>query len=1187
MTAAPAGAFYSSLFDSLGELDSALGRLSHRAPVLSAPPVRVAPELFTAHDHGNHGHGGTPYAACCEDDGCGAEPPTAAAATTVHSQHGPQCGHIAIAHNNATGQAHVGFLIDGQLKCYSPAGEAPQLPVEQMCFETDDGSLIAHPRGPACAAIQGQACWKASAVRFPFIEASDVDCLTPLLSVTSSSSPVVKSRLQRNHLHSESCGHPPIVHGDHTDFIVHDENGNLLLHSPSGKEEDEGAFHGVLAVQSGALGWASNLFIAQIGQQYLGWMRPATAHVHPLEAAEEAVILEEATPAAQVSLKVAGLCCSKEIKQARRALGNLAGVHGVAFLTEAKTAVVTYDAAMVSPGTMVHALNDLGLNASLMVPTSPSRCELGSRSSLHSAAAAAAASHNDTGEASVSETASTAQLFADSATSAQAQGTVRSVLSVQGVCCRSEVPSVEKCCRLVKGVQGVHVNVVKKQIVVVHAASDELVAKACADTLSSAGFASGVLFNGAAGNKDAASPESATPSSQQQRVEAAAPLRRTRAPRWVAASPAWYIVLATALWLVSWFSYVAAPAGYLAFFSVAAVAFALPRIAYKGAMSLTRRTMDINVLMSLAVAGALAIQDYHEAATVVVVFSWSDWLENRASGRARRALEAIVALKPDFALLVAAPVVPVPVARVRVGDVVLVRVGDKVPVDGRVASGSSEVDESTLTGESVPVAKQPGDAVFAGTLNAGLSSLHVECTALASDSAVARLVRLVDDAQAQRSPTEQLVERVAAVYTPVVVLAALCMATVPWAFGSGAYWLYTALTLLVISCPCALVISTPITYVCALAQSASFGVLVKGGKHLETLAALRVLALDKTGTLTAGAFTVFDARTFGPPALQPWALGCLLAMEREAVHPLAKALQAFAAYAPSVLVEGVRSVPGEGLSARLAGGAVGVLAGSLGMLQRLGLETDAVRAWAAGFAGATLVFLVRDGELLLGVAAGDALRPEAAPAVAGLRRMGLDVVMLTGDNAGSAGKVADELAAHGAALTAAHAGLLPEGKVAKVLELRSSHAPTTRRMCGHWQKRVVVGMVGDGVNDAPALSAASVGVAMGVTGSPMALETADCALMDNDLGKLVRLVALARRTRWTLVQNISFAFATKAIMVGLAVAGRVSLGVAIGVDVGVMLAVTLNAVFRLLDPPKLPRRVRSVHLNRFDEILMV
>ena len=256
--------------------------------------------------------------------------------------------------------------------------------------------------------------------------------------------------------------------------------------------------------------------------------------------------------------------------------------------------------------------------------------------------------------------------------------------------------------------------------------------------------------------------------------------------------------------------------------------------------------------MSLAVIGAVGLQDFHEAAAVVVVFSLSDWLESKVSAKARNALQAIVDLMPNEAVLKSSSHSSIPADDVEIGDILLVRAGEKVPVDGEVVLGESFVDESNLTGESKPVKKEVGDQVSSGTVNSGGGLLEVRCVAQAKDSAVARMVALVQEAQAMRSPTEQLVERIASIYTPIVVLVALLLAVVPFAaYGPevGQVWLYTALTLLVVACPCALVISTPITYVCALSASAKGGVLVKGGKHLETLAGVKVMAFDKTGRL--------------------------------------------------------------------------------------------------------------------------------------------------------------------------------------------------------------------------------------------------------------------------------------------------------------------------------------------------
>jgi Cd2+/Zn2+-exporting ATPase len=343
---------------------------------------------------------------------------------------------------------------------------------------------------------------------------------------------------------------------------------------------------------------------------------------------------------------------------------------------------------------------------------------------------------------------------------------------------------------------------------------------------------------------------------------------------------------------------------YLQYVALAAVVFALPPVAVKAYKSLRQGLININTLMLLAVVGALAIGKFVEGASVLFLFSLSDWLESRASERARDAIAAIVALKPEEAELQKGGAVPV--EAVKLGDVVVVRAGAKIPVDGQVVRGGSSVDESSLTGESRPVSKKVGDCVSGGTINLA-GYLEVCCTAVAEDSAVARMVKLVQDAQMQRSPTEQMVDRLAAVYTPIVVLAAILTAALPWAFLPAAEAqkiLYKALVLLVVACPCALVISTPVTYVCAMANAASRGILIKGGVHLETLARIRMLALDKTGTLTHGVFALAHLELLQEERFpRDKVLALMAAVERLSSHPLASALCHAAAAAGEELRE--------------------------------------------------------------------------------------------------------------------------------------------------------------------------------------------------------------------------------------------------------------------------------------------
>jgi Cd2+/Zn2+-exporting ATPase len=572
--------------------------------------------------------------------------------------------------------------------------------------------------------------------------------------------------------------------------------------------------------------------------------------------------------------------------------------------------------------------------------------------------------------------------------------------------------------------------------------------------------------------------------------------------------------------------------------------FVLPK-AWHAARSLRP---DMNLLMTVAVAGAVGIGEWLEAAAVAFLFGLSHVLEGWSVGRARRAVEALLDLSPPVARVREGGAErEVPAAEVAPETLFVVRPRERIPLDGEVAAGESHVDQAPITGESAPVAKAPGDEVFAGTIN-GAGALEVRSTREAGDTTLARIIRLVEEAQARRSPSERWVDRFARVYTPAVIAVALAVFLVPPLVAGGGWtvWLYRALVLLVIACPCALVISTPVSVVASLAAAARAGVLIKGGAFVEAPAGLRALAFDKTGTLTEGRFRVVElAPLDGHDEAE--LLARAAALEARSEHPLARAVVACAEErgVPFEPAEGLRSLEGRGATGRLGGEPYWV--GSHRMLAERGQETPEVqeRLRAMSGAGRTVVVVGNDRHVcgLLGVA--DGVRPEAAAAVAELRRLGLEhLVMLTGDNRETARAVA---AAVG--IGEVRAELLPADKLAAVEELVARHG--------------AVAMVGDGVNDAPALARSSLGIAMGAAGSDAAIETADVALMADDLTRLPWLVRHSRRTLRTIRTNIAFALGVKAAVFALALAGAATLWLAIAADMGASLLVIANGL-RLL-----------------------
>ena len=563
------------------------------------------------------------------------------------------------------------------------------------------------------------------------------------------------------------------------------------------------------------------------------------------------------------------------------------------------------------------------------------------------------------------------------------------------------------------------------------------------------------------------------------------------------------------------------------------------------------RSMGINVLMVIAVTGAALIGEWAEAAVVVVLFALGEALEGYATERARQALQGLVDLAPPTALRLQpdGSVEELPVEQLAVGDRVRVRPGDHVSVDGIVWAGESAVDQAAITGESMPVDKRPGDAVFAGTVNT-FGALEVEVSALAADNTLSRMVQLVQEAQARQAPVQRTVERFARVYTPLVAVVALLVATIPpLALGQPFWgergWLIRALEMLVIACPCALVISTPVTVVSALTNAARRGVLIKGGRTLETLSRVRVFAFDKTGTLTLGRPVTTDVLNVCEDLSHTHeGLEYAAAVEAQSAHPLARALcaAAEAQSLPVVPAEGVTTLVGQGVTGRVNGQQVTVASHPYFDKAVPHGEPVCQEANRLAAEGKTVI-LVCHGENVCSVfGVADTPRPESRQALDELRAMGgVRTVMLTGDGAEAAQEIARQMG-----MDEVRAGLLPQGKVAALHEL-ASHGD-------------MVAMVGDGVNDAPALAQAAVGIAMGGAGSGQAMETADVVLMGDDLRQLPAVVQLSRCTSRVIRANIVFALAIKALVFGLAAAGSATLWMAIVADVGASLAVIANGM---------------------------
>lgn len=580
----------------------------------------------------------------------------------------------------------------------------------------------------------------------------------------------------------------------------------------------------------------------------------------------------------------------------------------------------------------------------------------------------------------------------------------------------------------------------------------------------------------------------------------------------------------------------------------------------KAVVALRRFRPDMNLLMTIAVAGAIGIGEWFEAATVYFLFSLSLLLEAWSVRRARRAVEALMDLAPPVARVVSddGTEQEVPAEQVAPGTRFFVRPGERIALDGRVVSGSSSVNQAPITGESRPVPKQPQSEVFAGTIN-GDGALEVESTKAVSDTTLAHIIRMVAEAQSRRAPSEQWVEKFARVYTPAVIALALTILVIPPGLFGAPWeeWIYRALVLLVISCPCALVISTPVSIVAALTASARHGVLVKGRIYMEAPARLKALAFDKTGTLTEGKPSVVALVPLNGHSEEELLVRAA-SIESRSEHPLARAIvenarQRGVSFQPA---QDFQAVKGKGATAQLDGKAYWL--GSHRYLEERGQETPEVHKHLVELSnGGRSVVVIGNDEHVCGlVALADALRPGVARTMQALRETGTErLVMLTGDNTATASEIARR-----SGVDEFQAELLPADKVKAVERLVEAHGN--------------VGMVGDGVNDAPAMARATVGIAMGVAGSDAAIEAADIALMSDDLTKLPWLIRHSRRTLAIIRENITASIAVKVVFVVLTFAGYASLWAAIAADMGVSLLVIFNAL----------RLLRSGHMDELARV---
>ena len=580
--------------------------------------------------------------------------------------------------------------------------------------------------------------------------------------------------------------------------------------------------------------------------------------------------------------------------------------------------------------------------------------------------------------------------------------------------------------------------------------------------------------------------------------------------------------------------------------AVAAVALAGLSTYIKGFNALRRGRLNISALMTVAVTGAFLIGEWPEAAMVMALYALAEWLEARAVDRARGAIGGLLEMAPDTVEQRDAHGHwhPAKAADVPLGAVIRVKPGTRLALDGVVTAGRSAIDQAPVTGESLPVDKAEGDAVYAGTLNQ-TGVLEVRVTAGARDTQLARIIHAVEQAQSERAPTQAFIDRFAAVYTPAVFVLALAVALLgPWLAGWS--WLtaiYKALVLLVIACPCALVIATPVTIVSALANAARRGVLVKGGVYLEEARRLKAVALDKTGTLTLGKPVLVAHELLSNQELKATVLSAAAALSAHSAHPVSQAIaQGLAAQGVAAgNVEHFVDQPGHGVEGVVGGQRLRLISQRAAEALGLGSALLTERLAAHQAQGRSVSLLVSDTAVLALFAVADTVKDHAPEAVRELHALGVQTVMLSGDHPAAAQAVAGA-----AGVAEAHGQLLPGDKLARIAELQARLGPTA--------------MVGDGINDAPALAAADIGIAMGSAGTDIAMEAADVVVMNDDLRRLPGLIRLSRRTHGVLWQNIVLALGIKAAFLGLALAGLATMWMAVFADMGASLIVVANGL---------------------------
>jgi Cd2+/Zn2+-exporting ATPase len=715
---------------------------------------------------------------------------------------------------------------------------------------------------------------------------------------------------------------------------------------------------------------------------------------------------------------------------------------------------------------------------------------------------------------------------------------------VEGMDCASCAMKVEKAARRIAGVEDVSVSVTAETMTVTHSDSADIAA--LVRSVSSMGYPTRHLDD--AGTAKGTSPEAHRHAEYDDAHQLHGHVHDhgpSEGPWWKAKKARLTIASGAALVAAYGLGYVLSSIDYWAF--LAALAVGLVPIAYRALIAARLGTpFSIEMLMTIAAVGAVVIGATEEAAAVVFLFLVGELLEGVAASRARASIQGLTRLVPQTARVERdGKVIEIPVATLTVGSMIVVRPGDRIPADGMIMEGASAINEAPVTGESLPKRKEKGDAVFAGTVN-GDGVLRIRVTAAAEDNTIARIVRLVEEAQESKAPTERFIDRFSRYYTPGVVVAAALVAILPPLLGIGAWgeWIYKGLAILLIGCPCALVISTPAAIAAGLSSGARRGVLMKGGAVLEQVGTLTAIALDKTGTLTEGRPKVTDVLPIRGAADARQVLALAAALEEGSSHPLAAAILAKAA---EEKVSGqpafqAAAVPGKGVEGNVGGSRI--FLGSAAAAEATVEFTPAERAVVAAKMdeGKSVSVLLRDGRLIGLIAMRDEPRADARRGLDAIKAAGVTPIMLTGDNRRTAEAIGSTLGIE------VRAELLPEDKQRIVRELQRSGYK--------------VGKVGDGINDAPALAAADIGIAMG-GGTDVALETADAAVLHGRVMDVASMVRLSRSTMVNIRQNITIALGLKAVFLVTTIAGVTGLWPAILADTGATVLVTANAM-RLL-----------------------